>query len=79
MKKKKFEKCVTGGLSVYYGIGMLLTGIAATIGAIVMAVKIISGIADNSWGTVAGLGVIGLVVGITGYLLLRSGYEQIED
>lgn len=47
MKKKKFEKCVTGGLSVYYGIGMLLTGIAATIGAIVMAVKIISGIADN--------------------------------
>ncbi|QOI96926.1 MAG: hypothetical protein HRU69_05200 [Flammeovirgaceae bacterium] len=79
MKNQKFEKRVTGGMSVYYGIGILLTGVAATVGAIVMAVKFFMGSTEHGWGTPAGLGAIGLVMGTLGYLLLRSGYEQLED
>lgn len=43
MTKQKFEKRVTGGMSVYYGMGMLLVGVVATIGAMVIAVKIFIG------------------------------------
>lgn len=76
---KKFEKRVTGGMSIYYGMGMLLIGIIATVGAIVVAVKIFIGATEYGWGTPAGLIIMGLVIGIPGYLLLRSGYEQLED
>ncbi|MCK6616923.1 MAG: hypothetical protein L6Q51_04700 [Cyclobacteriaceae bacterium] len=79
MTKQKFEKRVTGGMSVYYGMGMLLVGVVATIGAMVIAVKIFIGSSEYGWGTTAGIGAIGLVMGTLGYLLLRSGYEQLED
>lgn len=76
---KKFEKRVTGGMSVYYGIGMLVVGISGVIAAIVTTIKIFIGSTDYGWGTPVGLVVIGLVMGTLGYLLLRSGYEQLED
>lgn len=79
MTKQKFEKRITGGMSVYYGMGMLALGLAATIGAIVLAVKFFAGTTEHSWETPVGLGAIGLVTGTFGYLLLRSGYEQLED
>jgi hypothetical protein len=66
-------------MSVYYGFGMLLVGIAASITAILMAIKIFLGSTEQGWGTTAGIGAVGLVMGTFGYLLLRSGYEQLED
>lgn len=77
MNKKTINR-VNGGVAIYYGISCAIVGIAGLIAAGVLLYKMLSNEAEFSWGTLAGVTVISIVVGAIGYSILRVGYEELE-
>lgn len=75
MKNKK----IGGGLTIYYGFSCLLGGLAGIIGIIAWLYKAWVGEVVFSWGALAGLVFISALLVLLGYIILRVGYEQMED
>lgn len=76
---RKIQKRVNGGLAIYYGMGSILTAIGSVIALFVRLFKVWNGTAEFSWSLLIILLVFTAIVGFVGYLLLRVGYEEIED
>lgn len=75
-KEIKTRKRINGGFAIYYGMGSMLSAIATMI---VTLFKIWSGKAEFNWAVLIILLVFAAVSGFVGYLLLRVGYEEIEN
>ena len=78
-KERKVQKRVNGGFAIYYGMGSSLLSISTLVGLFVWIYKVIAGKTDFSWGVPIMLVIVMAVAGFVGYLLLRVGYEEIED
>ncbi|HMQ00939.1 MAG TPA: hypothetical protein PKC24_14260 [Cyclobacteriaceae bacterium] len=72
-------KRVNGGFAIYYGISIVIGAIAVLFGIGVWLYKVFINETEFSWGTLIALLVLSGVVGIIGYIILRVGYEQIEE
>lgn len=69
---------MNGGLSIYYGMGMMFMGIMGFVVIGVWLYKVFTGEKDFSWGTLIGMTSVMGILGTLGYLLLRAGYEEME-
>lgn len=78
-KKSKAEKRINGGLAIYYGMGSALTSAGAVVALIVWGVKIYLGTESFRWEVPIGLLIFAALAGFVGYLLLRVGYDEIEN
>lgn len=78
-KTKKIAKRFNGGFAIYYGMGSALTAIGTAIALIGRLYQIWSGKAELDWAVLIVLLVFAAISGFVGYLLLRVGYEEIED
>lgn len=76
---KKTVNRVNGGFAIYYGISALLGAVAAVIATIIWVYKELTQPSEFSWGTFAGLLACTAFLGIMAYIILRIGYEQIEE
>lgn len=77
MNNKTIRK-VNGGIAIYYGIGTVVAAIAGLIGTGIWLYNVSSGQTPFSWGILALLTILTVVLGIIGYSILRVGYEEIE-
>lgn len=73
------EKRVSGGLAIYYGMGAILASIGSAIGLIVWIVKVFRGTETFQWVVPIAILVFAAIAGFVGYLLLKVGYEEIEN
>lgn len=78
-RKSKLEKRISGGFAIYYGVGSLLASISAFIGLIVWGFKVMAGTEQFRWVVPVLLTIFIAISGFVSYLLLRVGYEEIED
>lgn len=78
-KERKFQKRVNGGFAIYYGMSSALLSVGSLIGLFVWTYKVIAGKTDFSWAIPIMLVTVIGAAGFVGYLLLRVGYEEIED
>lgn len=76
---RKTSKRINGGLAIYFGFGSFITGILSILAIFISLYKNWAGEADYGWGTFVGMLVIGVVMLLFGYALLRTGYEGIEE
>ncbi len=76
---KKYSKRINGGLAIYFGFGSFITGILSILAIFILLYKNWAEEADYGWGTFVGMIVIGVIMLLFGYALLRTGYEEIED
>ena len=77
MNKKTINR-VNGGIAIYYGIGAIIGAIGGVIGIGIWLFKVFTNQINFSWGNLAGLVLITIVLGLIGYSILRVGYEEIE-
>ena len=77
MNKKTINR-VNGGIAIYYGIGSAIAAIAVAVGIGIWMFKVFSDSGNFSWGVLALLVILTVIMGIVGYILLRVGYGQIE-
>jgi len=75
----KMIKRVSGGFTIYYGIGSLLGAILGFIGLLVWLYNIV--FLNASFSFVELTIIISLIVvsGLIAYILLRVGYEELES
>lgn len=78
-KTKKIAKRFNGGFAIYYGMGSALTALATVVTLISRLYQIWSGKAELNWTVLILLLVFATASGFVGYLLLRVGYEEIEN
>jgi len=78
-KERKIQKRVNGGFAIYYGMSSALFSVGSLIGLFVWMYKVFVGKTDFSWVIPIMLVIVIAVAGFVGYLLLRVGYEEIED
>lgn len=76
---KRLKKRVNGGLAIYFGIGSAFAALMSLIVMLVQAYKIIFLEADTSWEAFLLLIILLIVSGGMAYVLLRVGYEEIEN
>ena len=69
---------VNGGISIFYGIGFLITAISILIGAGNWLYKVFTQQREFDWATLIGITVIFIIMALFGYSLTRVGFEQIE-
>lgn len=77
--KSKLEKRINGGFAIYYGVGSLLASVGSFIGLIVWGFKVLAGTEQFRWVVPVLLIIFIAISGFVSYLLLRVGYEEIED
>lgn len=70
---------VNGGIAIYYGFACTVAAIAAAIGTGNWLYKVFTDEKIFSWGTLVILVIITAALGIMGYIILRVGYEEMED
>jgi phage shock protein PspC (stress-responsive transcriptional regulator) len=78
-KAKKIKKRFNGGFAIYYGMGSALTAIGTVVTLISRLYQIWSGKAELNWAVIILLLVFASISGFVAYLLLRVGYEEIEN
>ena len=78
MNKNTIRK-INGGIAIYYGIGAVVGAIAGVIGIGIWLFKVFAHQTNFSWGILATLAIISVVLGVVGYSILRVGYEEIEE
>jgi type III secretory pathway component EscS len=78
-KNKRIAKRFNGGFAIYYGMGSALTAIGALVALIGRVYQIWNGKVELDWTVLIVLLVFAVISGFVGYLLLRVGYEEIED
>ncbi|ADR22243.1 hypothetical protein MATR_01150 [Marivirga tractuosa] len=76
---KKLKKRVNGGLAIYAGIGSLITAVMSVVGFLVMIYKAVFLNGNYNW-ELYFIPIIGLMIaGTMAYILLRIGYEELEN
>ncbi|MGM0579405.1 MAG: hypothetical protein ACQETL_01905 [Bacteroidota bacterium] len=76
---KKLQKRVNGGLAIYFGIGSLIAAVMSVVGFLVMIYKVAFLEAEYNWEMYL-IPIIGLIIcGAMAYVLLRIGYDEIEN
>ncbi|MCW5909687.1 MAG: hypothetical protein KIT62_01375 [Cyclobacteriaceae bacterium] len=73
------ERKINGGFAIYYGMGAAMGAVASFIALIVWIVKVAMGKTGFDWGVPVAMLLFTLVSGFVAYLLLKTGYEEIED
>jgi hypothetical protein len=76
---KKLQKRVNGGLAIYFGIGSLISTVLSLAALLVMGYKTVFQGADNSWEVFLMIVFLMVVSAAMAYVLLRVGYEEIEN
>lgn len=78
-KKSRTERRINGGLAIYYGMGAMLGAVGSVLGLLVWGVKVFMSTKEFHWDVPVAVLIFGALAGFVGYLLLRVGYEEIED
>ena len=78
MSMNKKARRATGGIAIYYGLGMALMTIGAIALTIFVVYQIIAGEREFSWGELTVMIIITSISGLIAYALLRTGWEQVD-
>ncbi len=76
---KRTTRKVNGGIAIYYGFTCAVAAIATAIGTGNWLYKVLTDEKIFSWSTLTGLIILTAVLAAMGYVILRVGYEEIED
>lgn len=76
---KKLQKRVNGGLAIYFGIGSLIAAVMCVVGFLVMIYNSVFLGNNYNWEMFL-IPIIALVISAAmAYVLLRIGYDEIEN
>ncbi|NJN42600.1 MAG: hypothetical protein HC811_10595 [Flammeovirgaceae bacterium] len=75
---RKLGRKINGGFAIYYGMGSALVSIMCVVATVVWIYKGVTGDPQFSWSGLAIFLVVGIVMGLIGFSLLRVGSEEIE-
>ncbi|MBN8576889.1 MAG: hypothetical protein J0L66_08080 [Cytophagales bacterium] len=79
MNWKKAGRRVNGGLAIYYGMGAAIGAIAMFVTLLVWIIKAVMGKIEFEWSIPVLASIFILVMGVVAYLLLKVGYDEIEQ
>lgn len=76
---RKTIKRINGGIAIYYAIGFFIAACGGIVGIGISLFELVVDPVNFQWWLLLMMIVIAAVMGLIGYILLRVGYEQIEE